>query len=355
MRQQHQPGDEAEMASRFLPVERLQKGMTLAGDIRVSPSDLLLCSKGDIVNSAMIHKLRSWGIEYAAIEHSYDMRREQREHCVKALRQKVYDLFTAVALRRSPSMLAFTEAIEEMAFAIDRLDLEFFWQALAQLKGKDGYTFVHCLEVGLGALLISKNLGFKREQRVQLCLGATLHDIGKLGVPQAILTKPGALTAEEFTIIKNHPAIGVTLLQSSGMSHPLLLHAVDEHHERYDGAGYPHGRHGDQITLAGQITAVADVFYALTSDRPYRKGWCPLRTFEYIHSQRGVQFSREAADALIDSLSPLYLTGMQVLLSDGSSGTVEEVDPRFPHRPSVRLGNRIVDLRDCPEIAVISA
>ncbi|MZP28836.1 HD domain-containing protein [Heliobacterium undosum] len=343
------------MAPRFLSVAQLQTGMVLAGDIIVSHSGLLLCSKGEVVGGPMIDKLRSWGIEYAAVEHNYDMRREETLEQVECLRQKVHDLFQAIVFRRSPELTGLTDAVEEMVISLDRLDLHFFRQALAQLKRKDGYTFVHCLEVGLGALLISRQLGCRREDMVHHCLGATLHDIGKLSLPRAILTNPGKLTEEEFDIVKHHPAIGIKVLKAAGMHHPLVLNAVAEHHERQDGLGYPYGRSCDQITLAGQITAVADVFFALLSDRPYRKAWCPLRTFEYIHSQKGIQFSHETADALIDSLSPLYLTGMRVLLSDGSSGTVEKVDPRLPHRPSVRLENHVVDLRNCPEIAVISA
>jgi putative two-component system response regulator len=132
----------------------------------------------------------------------------------------------------------------------------------------------------------------------ELRRAAPLHDIGKIGIPDHILLKPGRLTPEEFEVMKTHSAIGAQLL-SDGQA-PLLRRAEQialTHHERWDGAGYPNGPAGDGIPIAGRIVAVADVFDALTHARPYKDAWPLDRALEELAQQAGRQFDPAVLEA----------------------------------------------------------
>jgi len=142
---------------------------------------------------------------------------------------------------------------------------------------------------------------------------APLHDIGKVGISDTILLKPGALTAPEIAEIKRHPQIGAEVLMAAAAKlgvegEKLLAHATDialYHHEKFDGSGYPHGLVGDAIPLSARIVAVADVFDALVSRRPYKKAWTEARALEYLEQQRGAHFDPRVIDAFHDCLKDI--------------------------------------------------
>ena len=128
-----------------------------------------------------------------------------------------------------------------------------------------------------------------------LTIAGRLHDLGKIGIPDSILLKPGRLSDDEFTIIKDHPVVGATILGSIPSIKPMLP-VILHHHERFDGKGYPDGLKGDKIPLWARITAVADTYHALTSDRPYRKGMAEEKAFAIIEDVRGTQLCPECVD-----------------------------------------------------------
>jgi len=130
-----------------------------------------------------------------------------------------------------------------------------------------------------------------------------MHDIGKVAVPQRILTKPGALDEEEFDIVKRHPIVGYEILQKS--SSKLLKKAsivAYEHHERWDGSGYPRGLKGKEIDISGRIVALADVFDAITHKRCYKEAWDIAKAVDYIIEQRGKHFDPEVVDIFLDNI-----------------------------------------------------
>ena len=129
-----------------------------------------------------------------------------------------------------------------------------------------------------------------------MMIAGKLHDIGKIGVPDSILLKPGKLTDEEFSIIKKHPLTGASILGSIHSLQPLLP-VILHHHERFDGKGYPSGLKGEGIMLWARITAVADTYHALISDRPYRKGMSHEEAMNIIESVRGTQLCPDCVDA----------------------------------------------------------
>ena len=168
------------------------------------------------------------------------------------------------------------------------------------LDFKDPITGGHSNRVSSLTLEIMAHMHLKDEKQVEdIYLGALVHDVGKIGIPDAVLQKKGKLTDDEYHYIKSHPEIGTQIMQSAGLPEE-TMRTLAEHHERYDGSGYPAHLSGTDICLGGRITAVADVFDALTSERPYRNEWTAEKAGNYIRSMRGTHFDPEVVDAFID-------------------------------------------------------
>jgi len=153
------------------------------------------------------------------------------------------------------------------------------------------------------SFILARLYGLSLEESLRLKNASPMHDIGKLGIPDAILNKPGKLTDEEFEIMKTHTKIGYEMLKHS--KRPILKTAAivaHEHHERWDGKGYPRGLRGEEIHIYGRITAVADVFDALGSDRVYKKAWPLEKIINLFKEERGRQFDPVLVDLFLDNL-----------------------------------------------------
>lgn len=182
--------------------------------------------------------------------------------------------------------LAYEATIEGWARALELRDLE---------------TEGHCRRVTEMTLQLARMMGMSADELLHVRRGALLHDIGKMGIPDAILLKPGPLTPEERAIVERHPQLAYELLSSI----PFLRPALDIpycHHERWDGTGYPRGLKGEEIPLAARIFAVVDVYDALCSDRPYRKAWPEAEARRYIREQAGKQFDPQVVELFLQLL-----------------------------------------------------
>ncbi len=173
------------------------------------------------------------------------------------------------------------------------------WSKALDLRDDD--TEGHTLRVTEMTMKVAEMAGMNDEQQAHLRRGSLLHDIGKMGVPDTILLKPGKLTDEEWAVMRKHPDYAHDLLS------PIfyLRHALDIpycHHERWDGTGYPNGLKGDQIPLAARLFAVVDVWDALRSDRPYRKGWAEEKVIDHIKAGSGTHFDPQAVELFLKAL-----------------------------------------------------
>lgn len=157
------------------------------------------------------------------------------------------------------------------------------------IEKRDRYTGGHTDRVTEYAKLTAKLLDWPEERLTVLELAGHLHDVGKIGVPDAVLNKPGKLTVEEFEMMKAHPEIGEQIIRGIDFLEALVPYVL-YHHERYDGKGYPKGLSGEAIPIEGRLLAVADTFDAMTSSRPYRKQLDPERAIEEIKRCSGTQF-----------------------------------------------------------------
>lgn len=166
------------------------------------------------------------------------------------------------------------------------------------VEARDPYTGGHLWRVSRYAWLLAESAGFSRSECAQMALGGFLHDLGKIGVSDAILRKAGSLTADEYAVIKTHPDIGLRMLSGHPLAY-LVADAVQCHHERTDGQGYPCGLSGDAIPTMGRIVAIGDAFDAMTSYRPYRPGMPRRTATAIIGALRGTQFDAHLADVFV--------------------------------------------------------
>lgn len=166
------------------------------------------------------------------------------------------------------------------------------------VDARDPYTAGHSARVTKISLEIGRNLGLSKQQLETLELAALFHDIGKLGVPDNVLLKPGKLTDSEFEKIKEHPTIGVNILKNIDFL-SATLQVILHHHEKFAGGGYPKGIKGSDIPLESRIIAVADTYDAMTSDRPYRKGLSHNESIAEIQKYKGLQFDADVVDAFL--------------------------------------------------------
>lgn len=171
---------------------------------------------------------------------------------------------------------------------------------------KDNETGTHILRMSRYAKLIAKTIGLD-DTRVELIyLSAPMHDVGKIGTPDAILKKEGPLTPHEWEIVRQHPLQGANII---GNHHSLLLQTARiislTHHEKFDGSGYPYGIKGYDIPLAGRIVAIADVFDALTSKRPYKEAWSVEDAVTYLRDQKGKHFDGELVEAFLSQMDEI--------------------------------------------------
>jgi putative two-component system response regulator len=169
---------------------------------------------------------------------------------------------------------------------------------------KDNETGMHVMRMSHFSKVLALAYGLTEKQAEILLHAAPMHDIGKIGIADSIMLKPGKLTDEEFATMKAHPEIGAEIIGDCGDS--LLLKVAKSvsltHHEKWDGTGYPKGLAGEDIPIEGRICAIADVFDALTSKRPYKEAWSIEKTVDFLQSQKGKHFEPKLVDLLIENL-----------------------------------------------------
>lgn len=224
---------------------------------------------------------------------------------------------------------------------------------MVDLKVFDDYTFYHSVNVAVLSIIVGISLDYPRSSLYKLGLGALLHDIGKIFINKDTLSKKGPLSDEEFKEIKKHPALGYEyLINHYNIPAKSYLGAL-HHHERYDGTGYPLALKGSRISAIGRLISIADVYDALTSDRPYRKALLPSDAMEYIMGGSGTMFDPQFVSKFTRKIAAFPL-GTIVVLSNGIRGIVVKNYEDCCTRPCVRVisgddtrsNNRYIDLKD---------
>lgn len=192
---------------------------------------------------------------------------------------------------------------------------------LARLRDEDGYTYRHAAGACVWAVALGRQLGLPRVDLQRLALGALLFDVGKLRIPQVLLTKRERLTRGEFELLKSHVDFGMELLRNTGVLHRNVAEMVQHHHERHGGHGYPGGLKGEAIPVLARIAAIVDCYDAITSRRPYAVPISPSNAVKKLYAWRDIDFQADLVEEFIQAIG-IYPAGTLVELSNGEVGVV---------------------------------
>lgn len=346
---------------RLVPIECVNDGSYLAKTIYDSEGRVLL-REGIKLNEVLLRRIKHIKIFSIYINDEYSdniieevIKPELRQKAIKTIKDtfvsfEKYNLYSA----KGTSSNKTTNFIKEKQkyflsigdIATNILD-EIFTKKntlinVVDIKNLDSYTYQHSVNVAVLSLILGMQLQLSRFELYSLCLGALLHDIGKVFISKEIIQKYDKLTEKEYEIVKEHSQKGYDYLKGSpDISAPARIIAL-QHHERINGLGYPEGRKGDDINKLARIVAIADVYDALTSDRPYRRALSPNESLEYIMASGGTLFDYNMVLAFSKAVIP-YSEGTLVRLTNGAIAIVEENNPNYPLRPKLKIVKTIDD------------
>lgn len=236
-------------------------------------------------------------------------------------------------------------------FSEARNSLQMF-DMLHAMRNKDDLTYVHSVNVALISSIIGKWMNYDQEQIKTLTLAGLMHDIGKLLVPDKILNKPGALTDNEYEIMKHHVNLGYEQIKDKDLPLP-VKESVLLHHEKCDGSGYPFGLKSADIPAVAKIIAIADVYDAMTATRIYRAPICPFEVVRMMYQDAFTKFDPIYAIPFLKNVVSSYI-GTNVKLSDGRSGKVVLINENSLHQPIVQCGSEYVDLSKSSGLSIVS-
>ena len=266
--------------------------------------------------------------------------------CVKS-KEAVVSMFHEARLGHAVDTAGAQSLVQEISDSVTRNPGALI--SLARLKTADDYTYMHSVAVCALMVALARQLHLDDEQTRLAGLAGLLHDLGKAAIPLSVLNKPGKLTDEEFAVIRTHSAKGFEMLQRGGDVPPAVLDACLHHHEKVDGSGYPDKLRGEGISVIARMAAICDVYDAITSDRPYKRGWDPAESLRRMAEWTRDHFDARMFQAFVKSIG-IYPVGSLVRLASGRIGVVTEQAPAALTTPVVKVFfSTKSDLRIPPE------
>lgn len=261
-----------------------------------------------------------------------DEMRRARKLC-ETSKQVVVELFQQARLGQVIATTPALQVVEDITASVLRNPNAMI--SVARLKTADDYTYLHSVATCALMVALARRLGMDETQRRQAGLGGLLHDVGKARIPIALLNKTGSLDEAEFALIRAHPRHGHALLSEAGFDDPTVSDVVLHHHERFDGTGYPDRLLGEQTSQLARMAAICDVYDAITSDRPYKRGWDPAQSIHRMHSWKG-HFDPILLQHFVKVVG-IYPVGSLVRLESDKLGVVCEPPDASLLKPVVRV------------------
>jgi len=325
---------------RFVPTYCLREGMTLGDNLYNNYGDLML-SSGTVLTKEYVKSIER--LQYNGVYIIDDISKDihiiniindsVRAQTVKGIKD-VFIHCEKGSPDVKPDLKKVKQQIENIVDEI--FENKHLMVNMIDMKVFDDYTYYHSVNVAVLSIVLGVALKMDRNELCNLGFAALLHDIGKVFVSKDILNKAGKLTPGEFDEIKTHSLLGCNHIKKGyGVSNSSYMGILD-HHEKYEGGGYPNNLKGDNISWYGRIISVADVYDALTSDRPYRKALLPSDAMEYVMASTMTLFDSKVVDIFVKKIAP-YPIGTCVRLSNGYTGIVVENFEELCMRPRVRI------------------
>ncbi|NLM47232.1 MAG: HD-GYP domain-containing protein [Epulopiscium sp.] len=320
----------------------------------VSQYGTLILPKGAVINEYIIQKLKEFGIEYVYI---FDRNREKIFPDYESFEErfdenidKIKYLMNEIIRGKKLDYNELNRITDDVIVAWD--NPEYVMNYLKKIHDKDDYTYYHCINVSFYSALIASYLKLPKEEIKTVIQAALLHDLGKVKIPLELLNKKEKLTVEEFNEIKKHAVYGYEIVKNDDEILDAIKDVILMHHEREDKSGYPLGLSGEELSIYSKIVSVADVYDAMTSNRPYRKALTPFDAFnEFVNISRN-NLDIRIVNILTSRLSSYY-TGSQVLLNNGEVGRIVYIPPHCIQKPVVSIGKDFVDLSKEDNISII--
>lgn len=339
---------------RYIPTSFLKPGYKLASNLFLHKNRVLL-RKGMSLTPSLIRKIKVLGFQGLYIDDDLSkdiyidniVNVDLKVKTKKELQAFFYSAENNLASKLNNHVKAVKGLVRDIVDEV--MKSRQVMVNVIDLRTYDDYTYSHSLNVAVLSVLLGTVLKLNQEKLYRLATGALLHDTGKMFINKQVLNKPDKLTDDEFDVIKKHSELGFQYLSNNvdvpDDSKIVALH----HHEQYKGGGYPEGLAENDIHLFGRIVCVADVYDALTSDRPYRKALLPSDAIEYIMSEYNSKFDPVVVKALTKKIAP-YPIGTCLKLSTGDIGIVVKNYETTSLRPLIKLiynnkvTNKYIDL-----------
>lgn len=316
-----------------ISLTELKPGMKLAKDVYLSDGKLLLLS-GFVIKPRYIRKLELFKIPHVYVEEEIEV--PLSEICEEKVYTEAFNtiktVLTSVRQGNDVDVPAIKDTVNEIVHKV--INNESVFMQLTGIRDIDNYTFLHSVDVCIYSIITGKHLGLSLQELTELGMGAVLHDIGKCKVPLDILMKPGKLTEDEFHIMKLHTVYGHEIIKNTRGLSKRISNIACQHHEKWDGTGYPLGLANYQIDKFSRIVTAADIYDALTADRVYRKRDLPHEAAEYIVGSSSTLLDPDVATVFIRNIA-VYPEGSIVILNSGEIGSVIETTNNRSIRPKV--------------------
>lgn len=278
---------------------------------------------------------------------------EEQAHAKQVIngsKKAVASMFDDVRMGKAINAESAMQLVDDIAASVERNLGALI--SLVRLKNKDEYTYMHSVAVCALMVALAKELGLSETETKQAGLAGLLHDIGKAGIPLDVLNKPGALTEDEFTLVKQHPERGHAMLLQANIVDEVALDVCLHHHEKVNGKGYPKQLKATEISIFAKMGAVCDVYDAITSNRPYKEGWEPGVSLQRM-AQWNDHFDELVFKAFVKSVG-IYPIGSMVKLKSGRLAVVIDQSPKslltpiikvfFSTKSKMRIPIEVVDL-----------